>query len=111
MKLKIKEKIKEIDNEQEEDDLKSHRFDKQHLKSEATRLDRMMHDLAVPLQEKVPLQIAQEYFSVYGSEGERMKIADLVDKEGLVRIADIFVMAKIQDNVDLSWHLDKYNKE
>lgn len=108
MKLVIKEK--QI-TEQEEDDLKSHRFDQKYLESEAHRLDSKMHALAVPLQEKVPLQVAQKYFYIYGSLSEETNISNFVDEEGLVRLADIFIMAKLQDNINLGKHLDKYNKE
>jgi len=70
-----------------------------------------MHKIAVPLQEKVPLQVAQLYFQIFGTDREKMKIAKFADSEGLVRVADIFVIAKLQDNINLGWHLHKYNKE
>ena len=46
-----------------------------------------------------------------GMEDIKHKKCEYVDDEGLVRIADIFNIARIYDNIDLSWMLKKYNKD
>ena len=112
MKLRIKQKkITE-----QEDELKNHRFNKEELSSRVEELDQNMHRIAMPLQEKVPLQVANEYFLKYIS-GDRVsardvnksiKIGDFADEQGLVRIADIFILAEIYNNLDLSWMLNKH---
>jgi len=111
MKLVLKEKkLEEVESDSDEK-LSSHRFAVTDLEERADDLSRKMHDLAIPLQEKVPEQVAQKFFSKYGKEREAMQIAEYVDDEGLVRIADIFNIARIYDNIDLSWMLKKYNKD
>ncbi len=111
MKFKITEK-----KISEQEDLKSHKFDKEDLSKRVEELDSKMHRIAIPLQEKVPLQIANEYFLKY-VDGDKISNADLkksskigqfADDQGLVRIADIFILAEIHNNIDLSWMLEKY---
>jgi hypothetical protein len=110
MKLTLKEKkIQEIESDSDEQ-LPTHRFNAAELDTRVEELSRKMHDLAIPLQEKVPEQVAQKFFSKYGKASEALKISKHVDDQGLVRIADIFIVAKIHDNIDLSWMLKKYNK-
>ena len=110
MKLKLKEKkIQETESDSDEK-LSSHRFPQEDLDKMADDLSRKMHDLAVPMQEKVPEQVAYKFFDKYGKENESLQVDQYVDGEGLVRIADIFNIAKLYNNVDLSWMLKKYNK-
>lgn len=106
MKLTIKEK----QIVEQEEDLSSHKFSKDELDDRIHDLDIRMHKIAVPLQEKVPLQVAQHYFEIFGTAREKMKISKFVDKNGLVRVADIFIIAKLQNNINLEWHLDKYKE-
>lgn len=112
MKLVLKEKnLKE-----QEEDLKTHKFSKQEIEKRVEQLDQVMHRVAMPLQEKVPLQVAQEYFLKYptkdkislGDVNQSAKIGDFVDEQGLVRIADIFILSEIHNNLDLDWMLQKY---
>lgn len=115
MKLVLKEKKL---SEQEDEKLSTHKFSQDELNKRTEDLDRLMHRVAMPLQEKVPVQVANEYFLKY-VEGDRVshldmkkssKIGELADEQGLVRIADIFILAQIHNNIDLSWMLDKYIK-
>lgn len=109
MKLIIKEK--KIYEQEDQDDLSSYKFSKDDLDNRVEDLDIRMHKIAVPLQEKVPLQVAEHYFQIFGTTLEKSKISKFVDNNGLVKIADIFIIAKLQNNINLDWHLDKYNKE
>lgn len=107
MKLIIKE---QGPRDQDSEDLQQHRFSKDELDDRIHDLDIQMHKIAVPLQEKVPLQVAQHYFEIFGTNREKLNISKFVDSNGLVRLADIFIMAKLQNNINLEWHLDKYKK-
>lgn len=111
MKFKITEK-----KISEQEDLKLHKFSKEELTKRTEELDALMHRIATPLQEKVPLQVANEYFLRYIGGNKvsskdlknSAKIGEFADDQGLVRIADIFILAEIHNNIDLSWMLEKY---
>ena len=92
MKLKLKEKIQEVSKDE--------------LNKQVMDLDMKMGDIARAMQEKIPVEVAQEYFLVY-TEGDRVSNKDMklslkagkMAKDGKVRLADIFLLADYHNNI------------
>lgn len=110
--------IKQKQINEEEENLRLHKFSEKEMEKRVNELDAYMHKIATLLQDKVPIQVANEYFLKYIEKDKisnldlkrSFQAGELADEEGLVRIADLFVLGEIYNNIDMSWMLDKYNK-
>ena len=79
---------------------------KKDIQDKVTQLDMKMGEIARAMQEKIPVEVAQEYFLVY-SVGDRVSARDVkqshqiggMAQNGMVRLADIFLMADYHNNI------------